>query len=57
VVYAARQLACDALETQARPSLPSLVPELADWMGDLLGPGQAQGALKARVAGRRAAGI
>jgi AcrR family transcriptional regulator len=55
VVYAARQLACDALETEARPSLPSLVQELADWMGDLLGPGR--GASKARVAPRRAAGI
>jgi AcrR family transcriptional regulator len=55
VVYAARQLACDALETQTRPSLPSLVPELAGWIGDLLRPGE--GTSKPRVTRRRAAGI
>jgi AcrR family transcriptional regulator len=55
VVYAARQLACDALETQTRPSLPSLVPELAGWVGDLLRPGH--GTSKPRAPRRRAAGI
>ena len=54
VVYAARQLACDALETQASPELPALVPELADWIGELLGP---SGTATARAPRRRAARI
>jgi AcrR family transcriptional regulator len=38
VVYAARQLASDALDAEPHPNLLSLVPELADWMSQLLGP-------------------
>jgi AcrR family transcriptional regulator len=55
VVYAARQIACDALDADADPDLLALVPELAGWMGDLLEPGD--GGSKPRVARRRAAGI
>lgn len=34
VVYAARQLACDALDEEAEPDLLSLVPKLAGYLGD-----------------------
>jgi AcrR family transcriptional regulator len=37
-VYAARQIASDALDAEERPDLLGLAPELADWMGELLGP-------------------
>jgi AcrR family transcriptional regulator len=40
VVYAARQIASDALDAEPHPDLLSLVPELADWMSQLLGPSE-----------------
>jgi AcrR family transcriptional regulator len=54
LVYTARQIACDALDTTKRPDLLSLVPELGAWMSDL---GRGQRRAKPRVARRRAAGI
>jgi AcrR family transcriptional regulator len=38
VVYAARQIASDTLDSEQHPDLRALVPELADWMSELLGP-------------------
>jgi AcrR family transcriptional regulator len=38
VVYAARQIASDVLDSEKGPDLLALVPELADWMSELLGP-------------------
>jgi AcrR family transcriptional regulator len=40
VVYAARQIASDALDAEPQPDLLSLVPELGDWMNQLLGPSE-----------------
>lgn len=39
VVYAARQIASDALDAQKSPRLLEMVPELAGWMNELLVPG------------------
>lgn len=36
VVYAVRQIACDALDRDPRPDLHSLAPELASWVGETL---------------------
>jgi AcrR family transcriptional regulator len=38
VVYAARQLACDALDLEPEPDLLALAPELTAWMTPLLSP-------------------
>jgi AcrR family transcriptional regulator len=46
VVYAARQIASDALDSEERPDLLGLVPELADWMSELLGPRRPQAKLR-----------
>jgi AcrR family transcriptional regulator len=53
VVYAARQIASDALDTEDRPDLRTLVPELAAWITALLGPaerGATPGAYRRRAA-------
>jgi AcrR family transcriptional regulator len=51
VVYAARQLVSDTLDTQERPDLVSLAPELASWMTQLLRPGSRE--VKLGPVGRR----
>jgi AcrR family transcriptional regulator len=55
-VYAARQIASDALDAQKRPDLLALAPELSSWMGELLGPSQHRAASPGSGRLRRAAG-
>lgn len=43
-VYAARQLACDALDEVAEPDLLALAPELNGWLAVLLAPQPVHGA-------------
>jgi AcrR family transcriptional regulator len=54
VVYAVRQIASDALDGEESPGLLALVPELADWVNQLLG--SSAGRRLAPVARRRTVG-
>ena len=56
-VYAARQIASDAVDTQRSPDLLALAPELAGWITDLLRPTSGAAPLTPAGRGRRAVDV